>query len=106
MGNISIQLEHPFDHVKSVNGACPMRFPQAEGRRLEAIEKDVNEKREKLQRIKRQRDTVKLENKTLKLTSGLVTQPELLHDMEAQKELADTLKEKVSVQSLGFCARV
>jgi hypothetical protein len=56
----------------------------------------VAEKREKVQRLKRQRDAVKVENKNLKLASGAVTQPELLADIAVQKEVAETLKEKVS----------
>lgn len=63
---------------------------------MEGIEKEVAEKREKVQRLKRQRDAVKGENKNLKLASGAVTQPELLADIAVQKEVAETLKEKVS----------
>lgn len=69
--------------------------PQAEGLLLESLERDVAERRDRLQRAKRARDAAMAETKNMKLASGLITQPELLSDVAAQKELAESLTEKV-----------
>ncbi|GAQ86459.1 hypothetical protein KFL_002900120 [Klebsormidium nitens] len=83
-------LTHQKEKLQHVH-----RDAEAEGLLLESLEREVAERRDRLQRAKRARDAAMTETKNLKLASGLITQPELLSDVAAQKELAESLTEKV-----------
>eukprot|EP00854_Cymbomonas_tetramitiformis_P006841 gene6841-8171_t len=77
---------------------------------LEALEVELADKRDSLQKQKHDRDTLRTDNTRIKAQSGIVTHPQLLDDIEVQKEkrevvadhpLVVTLRDTESVQALG-----
>mmetsp|Transcript_7815 Transcript_7815/g.14795 ORF Transcript_7815/g.14795 Transcript_7815/m.14795 type:complete len:500 (+) Transcript_7815:235-1734(+) len=62
---------------------------------LEDLDGDLAGKRDQLNKEKLDRDMFRIENARIKAQSGIVTNPNLLDDMEIQKERRDVLQERV-----------
>lgn len=64
---------------------------------LEALEVELADKRDSLQKQKHDRDTLRTDNTRIKAQSGIVTHPQLLDDIEVQKEKREVIAEKLDV---------